>query len=63
MDKNTIEGKGKQVVGGARQKTGELIDNKEMQVKGGAQRVEGKVQEGYGKTKDAVKDGSRKLDH
>lgn len=63
MDKNIIEGKAKQAVGAAKQKTGELIDNKEMQVKGGAQRAEGKVQEGYGKAKDAVKDGARKLDH
>ncbi|SHG67468.1 Uncharacterized conserved protein YjbJ, UPF0337 family [Hydrocarboniphaga daqingensis] len=62
MDKHQIQGKAKQVIGAARQKTGELIDNKEMQAKGGAQRVEGKIQEGYGKTKEAVKDGVRKLD-
>jgi uncharacterized protein YjbJ (UPF0337 family) len=59
MDKNTIQGKAKQHIGAARQKTGELIDNQEMQVKGGAQRVEGKVQEGYGKARDAVKDVGR----
>jgi uncharacterized protein YjbJ (UPF0337 family) len=63
MDKNTIEGKAKQVIGAVRQKTGELIDDKEMQVKGGAQRIEGKVQEGYGKAKDTIRDGARKAGH
>ena len=55
MDKNVIEGKAKQVIGVVKQKTGELIKDRDLEVEGVAQRVEGKVQEGVGKAKDAVR--------
>ncbi len=63
MDKHVIEGKAKQAMGAAKQKVGEITGNDELRVKGAAQRAEGKVQEGVGKTKDAVREGVRKLKH
>lgn len=52
MDKNIIEGKAKKVIGATKQKAGELLKDREMQVKGAAKRVEGELQEGFGKAKD-----------
>lgn len=63
MDKNVIQGKAKQAVGAAKQKVGEMTGNRELEAKGAAKRAEGKVQEGVGKTKDAVRDGIRNLKH
>lgn len=63
MDKNVIQGKAKQAMGAAKQKVGEVTGNREMEAKGAAKRAEGKVQEGVGKTKDAVRDGIRNLKH
>lgn len=61
MDKHVIEGKAKQLIGAARQKAGEVTGNAELEARGAAQRTEGRVQEGYGKAKDAVREQVRKL--
>lgn len=63
MDKNVIQGKAKQAMGAAKQKVGDVTGNREMEAKGAAKRAEGKLQEGVGKTKDAVRDGIRDLKH
>jgi uncharacterized protein YjbJ (UPF0337 family) len=56
MDSNEVKGKMKDLGGKAQEKFGELTDNKEQQLKGLGKQAEGKVQEGYGKAKDAAKD-------
>lgn len=55
MDKDTVEGKAKDIAGRVERQVGEWTGDKEAQVKGAAKQVEGKVQNAWGKTKDAVK--------
>jgi uncharacterized protein YjbJ (UPF0337 family) len=43
-----------EVVGSAKRKAGELTDNPRLQVEGIAQQVKGKVENVWGKTKEAV---------
>jgi uncharacterized protein YjbJ (UPF0337 family) len=56
MDSNEVKGKVKDFGGKAQEKFGELTNDKEQQLKGMGKQAEGKVQEGYGKAKDAAKD-------
>lgn len=51
-DKEKIQGKSKEAMGSAREKTGEMIGNEEMQAKGAGQKTEGKSQNAIGKMKD-----------
>jgi uncharacterized protein YjbJ (UPF0337 family) len=55
MNKDRVEGKVKDVAGRAERQVGEWTDDKEAQVKGAAKQVEGKVQNAWGKAKDAGK--------
>ena len=55
MDKDRAEGKVKDIAGRVERQVGEWTGDKEAQVKGAAKQVEGKVQNAWGKTKDAVK--------
>jgi uncharacterized protein YjbJ (UPF0337 family) len=55
MDKDRVEGKAKDIAGRVERKVGEWTGDKEAQVKGAAKQVEGKVQNAWGKAKDAVK--------
>ena len=55
MDRDRIEGKGKEALGGARQTAGDLADNRELQSRGAAQRTEGKAQGGLAKLLDTLK--------
>lgn len=55
MDKDRVEGKVKDIAGRAERQVGEWTGDKEAQVKGAAKQVEGKVQNAWGKAKDAVK--------
>jgi uncharacterized protein YjbJ (UPF0337 family) len=55
MNKDRVEGKVKDIAGRAERQVGEWTDDKEAQVKGAAKQVEGKVQNAWGKAKDAVK--------
>lgn len=55
MDKDRVEGKVKDIAGRVERQVGEWTGDKESQVKGAAKQVEGKVQNAWGKTKDAVK--------
>jgi uncharacterized protein YjbJ (UPF0337 family) len=59
MDSNEIKGKMKDLGGQAQEKFGGFTDNKEQQLKGLGKQAEGKVQEGYGKAKDAVTNAVR----
>lgn len=53
MDKHVIQGKAKKLYGKAKQKTGEALNDRELQAKGAAKRVEGEVEERIGKARDA----------
>jgi uncharacterized protein YjbJ (UPF0337 family) len=55
MDKDRVEGKAKDIAGRVERQVGEWTGDKEAQVKGATKQVEGKVQNAWGKTKDAVK--------
>lgn len=55
MDKDRVEGKVKDIAGRAERQVGEWTGDKEAQVKGAAKQVEGKIQNAWGKAKDAVK--------
>jgi uncharacterized protein YjbJ (UPF0337 family) len=55
MDKDRVEGKVKDVAGRVERQVGEWTGDTEKQVHGAAKQVEGKVQNAWGKTKDAVK--------
>jgi uncharacterized protein YjbJ (UPF0337 family) len=51
MNKDEIEGKGKQIKGQIREEVGKLTGNKTEQLEGKIEQVEGDVQEGIGKIK------------
>ena len=55
MDKDRVEGKAKDIAGRVERQVGEWTGDKEAQVKGAAKQMEGKVQNAWGKAKDAVK--------
>ena len=50
-NKDEIKGKGKQISGAIKDKTGELIKNPKLEAKGEAERVAGKFQEKSGKAR------------
>jgi uncharacterized protein YjbJ (UPF0337 family) len=55
MDKDRVDGKAKDIAGRVERQVGEWTGDKEAEVKGAAKQVEGKVQNAWGKAKDAVK--------
>ena len=55
MDKDTVEGKTKDIAGRVQRQVGEWTGNTNDQAEGAAKQVEGKVQNAWGKAKDAVK--------
>ncbi len=55
MNKDTVEGKVKDVAGRAQRQVGEWTGGTKDQAEGAAKQVEGKVQNAWGKAKDAVK--------
>ncbi len=52
MNKDDLKGKWKQVQGEAKQKWGKLTDDDVTQVEGSRDKLVGKIQERYGKTKE-----------
>ena len=56
MNKDRMEGKGKEVAGGVREHAGRMTGNHEMEAKGRSQEGEGKLQGAAGKVKDAAQD-------
>ena len=60
-----VKGKGKQVKGAVKEELGKLTGDRELEDSGTADRVEGDVQEGFGKTKrkigEAVKDLGKRI--
>ena len=61
MDKDRIQGAGKQVKGTVKQAIGKVTGNRQAEVEGAAQKMAGKVQGKIGKAKDAVRD-TQKID-
>jgi uncharacterized protein YjbJ (UPF0337 family) len=57
MDKDRVEGKVKDVAGRVERQVGEWTGDPEKQVQGAAKQAEGKVQNTWGKVKDAAKSG------
>ena len=60
MDINRVKGAIDEIAGITKQKTGKLTGNSRLQAEGSAQRVKGKVEGAWGKTKDAVREISKK---
>jgi uncharacterized protein YjbJ (UPF0337 family) len=58
MDKDRVEGKVKDVAGRVERQVGEWTGDPEKQVHGAAKQAEGKVQNTWGKVKDAAKSDS-----
>ena len=61
MNKDELKGKVNQAKGTVKQKAGEAIDDPELQAKGAAERVGGKVQEGFGAAKRKVSDAVEEI--
>jgi uncharacterized protein YjbJ (UPF0337 family) len=55
MNKDRVKGAIDEVVGRAKRNAGEMTGNTKLQVEGVAQQVKGKVENAWGKTKDAVR--------
>ena len=60
MDKDRIEGAGKQAAGAIKEGFGKMTGDTKTQVEGAAQKAEGKVQNAVGGAKDAVRDAANK---
>ena len=56
MDRDRMEGKGKEATGGVKEQVGKLTGDEETQAKGAAERTEGTAQGAMGKAKDAAGD-------
>ena len=60
MNKDRIDGAGKQVKGVVKAAVGKITGDKQTQAEGEAEKAVGKVQSKIGKAKDAVRDAIRK---
>lgn len=56
MDKDRIEGKVEKAKGYVKDKTGELINDPDLEAEGEAERVKGEVKDRIGQAKDKVRD-------
>jgi uncharacterized protein YjbJ (UPF0337 family) len=56
MNKDRVKGKMDDVAGRAKRQVGEWTGDSELQTEGAAQQVKGKIENAWGKTKDAVRD-------
>lgn len=55
MDRDRIEGKGKQLKGEAKGAMGKMTGNDSQRIEGAGDKLAGKVQEGVGKVKDEIR--------
>jgi len=62
MDKDRIKGKMDEMAGRAKRQVGEWTGDTEMQGKGAAEEVKGKVQNAWGNVKDAARDAKRDVE-
>ena len=61
MNKDQVEGRLDQAKGKIKELAGKVIDNDRLEAKGKADQVSGKVQAGFGDTKEAVKDKAKHI--
>jgi len=57
MDRDEIKGKVEKAKGFVKDKTGELINDPELEAEGELERAKGTLREGFGKAKRKVKEG------
>ena len=62
MDSDRIKGKADDIAGRVKRQVGEWTGDTETQAEGAAQQVKGKVENAWGKTKDAVRDAADKAE-
>ena len=58
MDRDRMEGKGKEALGGVKEQAGQLTGDEQTQAEGTADRAEGKGQGALGQAKEAVGDAA-----
>ena len=58
MDKDRIEGIGKQAKGAVKETAGKIVGDRKTEAEGKAEKAEGKVQNTIGSAKDALKERS-----
>lgn len=58
MDKDRVEGKGKDIAGRVKRQVGEWTGDEKTQTEGAADQAEGKVQNAWGNLKDKVRDAA-----
>ena len=56
VDKDRVEGTGDQVKGSVKKGAGEVTGNERLESEGSSQKSKGKLEEDWGKTKDAARD-------
>lgn len=57
MDRDEIKGKAEKAKGYVKDKTGEIINDPDLEAEGEVERAAGTVREGYGKAKRKVQEG------
>jgi uncharacterized protein YjbJ (UPF0337 family) len=57
MDRDEIKGKAEKAKGYVKDKTGEVINDPDLEAEGETERAAGAVREGYGKAKRKVQEG------
>ena len=60
MDKDRVKGAGKQARGSVKKAIGKVTGDTRTQAEGAAEKIAGKVQSGFGKAKDAVRNAFKK---
>jgi uncharacterized protein YjbJ (UPF0337 family) len=58
MDKDRVEGIGKQAKGAVKETAGKIVGDRKTEAEGKAEKAEGKVQNAFGSAKDALKEHS-----
>jgi len=62
MNKTSIKGKLDEVAGSAKRTAGELIGDTRLESEGMTQQMKGKVENAWGKTKEAVHDAAKNIE-
>jgi uncharacterized protein YjbJ (UPF0337 family) len=58
MNKDRVKGTLDEMVGSAKRKAGDLTEDTQLQVEGMTQQVKGKIENAWGKAKDAVRESN-----
>ena len=61
MERDRMEGKGKEALGGVQEQAGKLTGDEETEARGAAEQIEGQAQGTMGKAKDAAGDAADKV--